>query len=121
MIVSRHRSGEEYQKMYAALKVPKNTEASNILKQKKFGTTKTLLRAVRPAKLSSRGRRKPGTILTGKHGGGTIMLWGYLSAAVTGRLGRIEAKMNGAKYREILDQNLLQNTQDLRLGRRFTF
>ena len=34
---------------------------------------------------------------------------------------RIEAKMNGAKYREILDENLLQSTQDLRLGRRFTF
>ena len=29
--------------------------------------------------------------------------------------------MNGAKYREILDENLLQSAQDLRLGRRFTF
>ena len=29
--------------------------------------------------------------------------------------------MNGAKYREILDDNLLQSAQDLRLGRRFTF
>ena len=29
--------------------------------------------------------------------------------------------MNGAKYRDILDENLLQSTQDLRLGRRFTF
>ena len=28
--------------------------------------------------------------------------------------------MNGEKYREILDENLLQSTQDLRLGRRFT-
>jgi hypothetical protein len=28
----------------------------------------------------------------------------------------IKAKMNGAKYREILDENLLQSTQDLRLG-----
>jgi hypothetical protein len=26
--------------------------------------------------------------------------------------------MNGAKYRDILDENLLQRTQDLRLGRR---
>jgi hypothetical protein len=39
----------------------------------------------------------------------------------TGRLVRIKAKMNGTKYREILDENLLQSTQDLRLGRRFTF
>jgi hypothetical protein len=29
--------------------------------------------------------------------------------------------MNGAKYREMLDENLLLSTQDLRLGRRFTF
>ena len=28
--------------------------------------------------------------------------------------------MNGAKYREILDENLLQSAQDLRLRRRFT-
>ncbi len=30
-------------------------------------------------------------------------------------------KMNAAKYRDILDENLLQSAQDLRLGRRFTF
>jgi hypothetical protein len=53
-----------------------------------------------------------------KHGGGSIMLWGCFSAARTGRLVRMEAKMNGAKYREILDGNLLQ---DLRLGQKFTF
>jgi transposase len=56
-IVSRLRSGEGYQKMSAALKVPKNTVASIILKWKKFGTTKTLPRAGRPAKLSNRRRR----------------------------------------------------------------
>ena len=56
-IVSRHRSGEGYQKMSAALKVPKNTVASFILKSMKFGTTKTLPRAGRPAKLSNRGRK----------------------------------------------------------------
>ena len=61
--------------------------------------------------------RKPGTIPTVKHGGFSIMLWGCFSAAGTGRLVRIEAKMNGAKYREILDEkNLLQSTQDLILG-----
>ena len=32
------------------------------------------------------------------------------------RLVSIKAKMNGAKYREILDENVLQNAQDLRLG-----
>uniref|UniRef100_A0AAZ3NWV8 Tc1-like transposase DDE domain-containing protein n=1 Tax=Oncorhynchus tshawytscha TaxID=74940 RepID=A0AAZ3NWV8_ONCTS len=44
-----------------------------------------------------------------------------LSVAGTGRLVRIEEKMNGAKYREILDENLLQSAQDLRLGQRFIF
>ena len=34
---------------------------------------------------------------------------------------KIEGKMNRAKYIEILDENLLQSTQDLRLGRRFIF
>ncbi len=29
--------------------------------------------------------------------------------------------MNAAKYRDILDENLLQSAQDLRLGRRLTF
>ena len=55
-IVSRHRSGEGYQNISAILKVSKNTVAI-IRKWKKFGTTKTLPIAGRPAKLSNRGRR----------------------------------------------------------------
>jgi hypothetical protein len=54
--------------------------------------------------------KKPGTIITVKHGGGSIMLWGYFSEDRTGRLVRIEAKMNRAKYREILDENLLRTS-----------
>uniref|UniRef100_A0A8C7LE52 Transposase n=1 Tax=Oncorhynchus kisutch TaxID=8019 RepID=A0A8C7LE52_ONCKI len=202
-------------------KVPKNTVASINLKLKMFGTTKTLSRADRPAKLTNRGRRalvsevtknpmvtltellssfvemgehsrrttisaalhqsglygrvvrrkpllgkrhmtarlefakrhlkdsqtmrnktlwsdetkielfglnakhhiwrKPGTISTVKHSGGSIMLWGCFSEAGTWRLVRIEAKMNSAKYRDIIDENLLQSTQDIRVGRRYTF
>ena len=60
--------------------------------------------------------RKPGTIPTVKHGGGSTMLRGSFSVAGTGRLVRIEGKM-----RELLDGNLLQCTQDLILERRFTF
>uniref|UniRef100_A0AAZ3P6X5 Sleeping Beauty transposase HTH domain-containing protein n=1 Tax=Oncorhynchus tshawytscha TaxID=74940 RepID=A0AAZ3P6X5_ONCTS len=56
-IVLRHGFGKGYQKMSAALKVPKNTVASIILTSKKFGNTKTLPRAGHLAKLSNRGRR----------------------------------------------------------------
>ena len=56
-IVSRHRFGEGYQNISAALKVPSSTEASIILKWKRFGITKTLTRAGCPAKLSIWGRR----------------------------------------------------------------
>ena len=57
IIVSRHRYGECYQNNSAALEVPKNTATSIILKWKKFGTTQTLPRASRLAKLSNQGRR----------------------------------------------------------------
>ena len=60
--------------------------------------------------------RKPGTIPTVKHGGGSVILWGCFSASVTERLVRIKGKINGAKYKEILEENLLQSAQDLRLG-----
>ena len=59
--------------------------------------------------------RKAGTIPTVKHGGGSLMLRGCFSATGTGRLVRIEGQMNRAKYRGILEENLLQRAQDLRL------
>ena len=59
-IVSRHRSGEGYHKLSAALKFPKNTVSSIILKWKKFGITKTLPRACCPAKLSKIGEKSFG-------------------------------------------------------------
>ena len=55
--------------------------------------------------------RKHGTIPTVKY-----HAVGMFSEAGTGRLVRIEGKMNGAKYREIHDKILLQSDQDLRLG-----
>ena len=56
-IVSRQRSGEGYQNMSVALKVPKITVASINLKWKKIGTTKAPSRAVCLPKLSNRWRR----------------------------------------------------------------
>lgn len=49
------------------------------------------------------------------------MLWGCFAGAGTGRLVRIEGKIDGAKYRDILERNLFQSASDLRLGWRFTF
>jgi hypothetical protein len=60
--------------------------------------------------------RKPGTarhlanaIPMMKYGGGSIMLWGCFSATWTRRFVRIGGKMNRAKYRVILEENLLQS------------
>ena len=61
---------------------------------------------------------KPDIIPTMKHGGGSMRVWGCFSAAGPGRLVWVEAKLNGAKYREILEG---KPAQDLRLGQRFTF
>ena len=45
------------------------------------------------------------TIPTVKYDGG-IILWGCFSAARNGKLVRVEGKKDGAKYRDILEQNL---------------
>ncbi len=53
-----------------------------------------------------------------KHGGGSIIQWGCFSAAGTGEVIREDGKLNAAKYRDIHNENLVQN---LRLGWKFTF
>ncbi|CDQ91119.1 unnamed protein product [Oncorhynchus mykiss] len=52
------------------------------------------------------------TIPTVKHGGGNIILWGCFSAKGTGRLHRIEGRVDGAMYRVILSPlQKIRNTQ----------
>ena len=58
---------------------------------------------------------------TMKHGSGSIMLWGCFSSAGTGKPDRVDGKRDGAKYRTILEENLLKSAKDLRLGWKFTF
>ncbi|KAK6296749.1 hypothetical protein J4Q44_G00328910 [Coregonus suidteri] len=61
------------------------------------------------------------TIPTVKHGGGNIILWGCFSAKGTGRMHRIEGRMDGAMYREILANNLLPSVRALKMGRGWVF
>ena len=61
------------------------------------------------------------TIPTVKHGGGSIMSWGCFSSTGTGALVRIEGKMDGARYRKILEENLLPSARKLKLGWKFTY
>ncbi len=61
------------------------------------------------------------TIPTVKHGGGCIMPWGCFLAAGTGEVIREDWKLIVAKYRYILNENLVQSAQNLRLGWKFTF
>ncbi|CDQ83393.1 unnamed protein product [Oncorhynchus mykiss] len=56
------------------------------------------------------------TIPTVKHGGENIILWGCFSAKGTGRLHRIEGRMDGAMHREILANNLLPSVRTLKMG-----
>ncbi len=53
--------------------------------------------------------------------GGNIMLWGCFSAKGTGRLHRIEGRMDGAMYREILANNLLPSERALKMGHGWVF
>ena len=45
-----------------------------------------------------------------------IMLWGCFSAAGTGRIVRIEGKINAAMYSDILDENLFQTGATVHLS-----
>ncbi len=44
---------------------------------------------------------------TVKHGGGSVMVWGYMSATGTGELQFIEGTMNANMYFDILKQSMI--------------
>ncbi len=56
---------------------------------------------------------------TVKHGGGSVMVWGCISAAGTGELQLIGGTMNANMYCDILKQSMISSLQ--RLGRRVVF
>lgn len=57
---------------------------------------------------------------TVKYGGGSIMLWGCMSAAGVGELVEIEGTLNAAKYEQILEEKMLPSARRL-VGRGFLF
>ena len=58
-------------------------------------------------------------MLTVKHGGGNVMVWGCMSAAGVGELHFIEGNMSSNMYCEILQQSMIPSLQ--KLGRRVVF
>lgn len=72
--------------------------------------------------------RKPNTELqnkylraTVKHGGGSVMVWGCVSAAGVGNLHFIEGIMDQNVYLNILKQNLMPSTEKLGIRESFKF
>ncbi len=64
-------------------------------------------------------QRVQSVLTTVKHGGGSVMDWGCMSAAGTGELQFIEGTMNANMYCEIQKQSMIPSLQ--RLGRRAVF
>lgn len=58
---------------------------------------------------------------TVKHGGGSIMVWGSMSAAGPGNLHIINGIMDHKKYLEILKENLMDSVQKLGIAECFSF
>ncbi|MBN3326397.1 LNP protein, partial [Atractosteus spatula] len=56
-------------------------------------------------------------ILTVKHGGGSIMVWGCFAASGPGWLAIIEGPMHSKLYQDILQQNVRESVCDLKLKR----
>ncbi len=56
---------------------------------------------------------------TVKHGSGSVMVWGCMSAACTGELQFIEGTMNANMYCNIMKQSMIPSLR--RMGRRAVF
>ncbi|KAM7388883.1 hypothetical protein PAMP_022892 [Pampus punctatissimus] len=49
------------------------------------------------------------------------MVWACFSSAGTGKMVKIDGKMDGAKYRTILEENLMESARALKMKRGWVF
>ena len=56
-----------------------------------------------------------------KHGGGSVMVWGCMSAAAVGNLVFIESTMNKEDYLQILRENIAPSVEKLALAQNWIF
>uniref|UniRef100_A0A803JRZ9 Tc1-like transposase DDE domain-containing protein n=1 Tax=Xenopus tropicalis TaxID=8364 RepID=A0A803JRZ9_XENTR len=115
-VIEKFKAGLGYKKISKALNIPRSTVQAIIQKWKEYGTTVNLPRQGRPPKLTGRTRRA----LIRNAAKRPMVTLDELQRS-TAQLVRVDGKMDGAKYRAILEENLLESAKDLRLGRRFTF
>uniref|UniRef100_W8AML4 Transposable element Tc1 transposase n=1 Tax=Ceratitis capitata TaxID=7213 RepID=W8AML4_CERCA len=59
--------------------------------------------------------------MTVKHGGGSVMVWGCMSAARTGNLCFINGKLDHKQYLTILKENLVQSAEKLGIKDNFQY
>lgn len=56
------------------------------------------------------------TRATAKHGGESLMVWGCFSSSRVGNLVKIDSRMTGPSYVEILKENLAPSAEKMHLG-----
>lgn len=56
-----------------------------------------------------------------KHGGGKVMVWGYMTSKGFGSLVRVDGLMNAAQYVDILERGLLRTLDDHGIDRRSVY
>lgn len=59
------------------------------------------------------------TKATVKHGGGSVMVWGFMSSVGVGNLHFIDGKMDKFGYLSVLKENVKQSTEQLGIANKF--
>ena len=65
--------------------------------------------------------RKKNLLPTVKFGGGSVMLWGCVASTGTGKLVKVEGRMDSTQYQQILGNNVQDSVRKLKLRRGWLF